>query len=215
MKQLEPYWGRRALDFVDAIEASKTSANVISQFERVIGELGFHAYIMAGIPMSGQSLAEVTVANGWPVEWFELYNRERLHVVDPVPKHCFNSLNPFEWKDVAYDRERDQPAHGVMMRARDFGLCDRRLYPWQDACVVAIHGNTQPASFRCRGGGAAMGGTRKNRMGDGSDPRDFGTKCALAYRGSATQADDKQQDGHGCGGHCQSRNPDLNWKFCQ
>ena len=66
MTILEPYWGRRALDFVEAIEASKTAASVIRQFEKVIGELGFHAYIMAGIPMSGQSLAELTIANGWP-----------------------------------------------------------------------------------------------------------------------------------------------------
>ncbi len=127
MPNLEPYWGRRALDFVDAIEASKTSACVISQFERVIGDLGFHAYIMAGIPTSGQSLRQLTVANGWPGEWFELYNRENLSAVDPVPRHCFNTLNPFEWKDAPYDREHDPAADRVMTRARDFrfheGFC--------------------------------------------------------------------------------------------
>jgi LuxR family transcriptional regulator, quorum-sensing system regulator BjaR1 len=127
MKESESYWGRRALDFVDAIEASATSASVISQFEKMIGDLGFHAYIMAGIPEPGQTLAQVTVANGWPAEWFELYNRENLSAVDPVPRHCFNTLNPFEWKDVPYDRERNVAAHNVMMRARDFrfheGFC--------------------------------------------------------------------------------------------
>src|SRR5271166_2286873 len=116
----ESYSGRRALDFVDAIEASVTSARIIWQFEKMIGDLGFHAYIMAGIPEAGQTLAQVTVANGWPVEWFELYNRENLSAVDPVPRHCFNTLNPFEWKDVPYDREHDVAAHNVMMRARDF-----------------------------------------------------------------------------------------------
>jgi LuxR family transcriptional regulator, quorum-sensing system regulator BjaR1 len=122
MQNLEPYWGRQALDFVDAIEASKTTASVISQFEQMIGKLGFHAYIMAGIPTSGQSLKQLTVANGWPAEWFELYNRENLSAVDPVPRHCFRTLNPFEWKDAPYDRERDLPAHAVMTRARDFRL---------------------------------------------------------------------------------------------
>jgi LuxR family quorum sensing-dependent transcriptional regulator len=73
---LEAYWGRRALDFVDAIEASTTTACVVSQFEKMIGDLGFHAYIMAGIPTPGQSLAQLTIANGWPAEWFEMYNRE-------------------------------------------------------------------------------------------------------------------------------------------
>jgi len=127
MKGSESYWGRRALDFVDAIEASATSASVISQFEKMIGDLGFHAYIMAGIPAAGQTLAQMTVANGWPLEWFELYNRENLSAVDPVPRHCFDTLNPFEWKDAPYDRERDAAAHNVMMRARDFrfheGFC--------------------------------------------------------------------------------------------
>jgi LuxR family quorum sensing-dependent transcriptional regulator len=31
-------------------------------------------------------------------------------------------LNPFEWKEAPYDRERDPAAHRVMMRARDFRL---------------------------------------------------------------------------------------------
>jgi len=127
MKGTDSYWGRRALDFVDAIEASATSASIIYQFEKMIGDLGFHAYIMAGIPEAGQTLAQVTVANGWPVEWFELYNRGNLSAVDPVPRHCFNTLNPFEWKDAPYDRERNVAAHNVMMRARDFrfheGFC--------------------------------------------------------------------------------------------
>ena len=127
MKESESYWGRRALDFVDAIEAAATSASVICQFEKMIGDLGFHAYIMAGIPEPGQTLAQVTVANGWPAEWFELYNRENLSAVDPVPRHCFSTLNPFEWRDVPYDREHNRAAHNVMTRARDFrfheGFC--------------------------------------------------------------------------------------------
>ncbi len=69
MQVLERNWGRQALDFVDAIEASKTTASVISQFERMIGNLGFHAYIMAGIPTSGQTLKQLTIADGWPAEW--------------------------------------------------------------------------------------------------------------------------------------------------
>jgi LuxR family quorum sensing-dependent transcriptional regulator len=120
VQEAKPNWGRRALDFVNAIESAKTSAGVISQFGKMIGDLGFHAYIMAGIPAPGQSLAQLTVANGWPREWFELYNRENLSAVDPVPRHCLNTLNPFEWKEAPYDRMRDKPAHLVMTRARDF-----------------------------------------------------------------------------------------------
>ncbi len=80
MQGLEPYWGRRALEFVDAIEASDSSACVISQFERIIGDLGFHGYIMAGIPTAGQSMAQTTIANGWPAEWFD-ETKSALHLM--------------------------------------------------------------------------------------------------------------------------------------
>jgi LuxR family transcriptional regulator, quorum-sensing system regulator BjaR1 len=129
MPDLEAYWGRRALDYVDAIEASTTRASVVSQFEKMIGDLGFHAYIMAGIPTRAQSLAQLTIANGWPAEWFELYNRENLCADDPVPRQCFRTLNPFEWKDAPYDQERDAAAHSVMTRARDFGLVEGFCIP--------------------------------------------------------------------------------------
>lgn len=146
MQQLEPYWGRRALDFVDAIEATDTFCGVISQFEKVIGELGFHAYIMARIPTPGESLAQMTVANGWPGQWFELYNRENFCAADPIPRHCFNSLNPFEWKDAPYDRERDPAAHEVMMRARDFRLYEGFCIPihYDDATAAVSMAGEQP-----------------------------------------------------------------------
>jgi LuxR family transcriptional regulator, quorum-sensing system regulator BjaR1 len=116
---------------------------VLTQFEKVIGDLGFNAYIMARIPTAGESLAQLTVANGWPSQWFELYNREKFNAVDPIPRHCFHTLNPFEWRDVPYDRERDPTAHKVMMRARDFGLNDGFCIPihYDDAtAAVSIAG---------------------------------------------------------------------------
>lgn len=122
MQGKESYWGRRALDFVDSVEASKTSASVISQFEAMIGDFGFHAYIMAGIPMPGQSIGQLTLANGWPAEWFELYNRGNMSAADPIPRHSLNTLNPFLWTEAPYDREHDLAAHEVMIRARDFRL---------------------------------------------------------------------------------------------
>src|SRR5258708_23451480 len=97
MQSLEPYWGRQALDFVDAIEASKTSASVIAQFERMIGNLGFHAYIMAGISTSGQSLRQMTMADGWPPERVEMFNPQNPRPVLPGPHNCFHTFLPFAW----------------------------------------------------------------------------------------------------------------------
>jgi LuxR family quorum sensing-dependent transcriptional regulator len=146
MQGTEAYWGRRALEFVDAIEASRTSANVVSLFEKTIGEFGFHAYIMAGIPAFGQSLAQLTLANGWPVEWFDLYDRGNLAVVDPIPRHCLQTLNPFLWTEAPYDRAEEPDAHGVMMRARDFRLNEGLCIPihYDDAVGAVSLGGERP-----------------------------------------------------------------------
>jgi LuxR family transcriptional regulator, quorum-sensing system regulator BjaR1 len=146
MQGMEAYWGRRALDFVDAIEAARTSANVVSLFEKMIGEFGFHAYIMAGIPSVGQSLGQLTLANGWPAEWFDLYNRCNLAAVDPIPRHCLQTLNPFLWTEAPYDRAGDPAAHDVMMRARDFRLNEGLCIPihYDDAVGAISLGGERP-----------------------------------------------------------------------
>ena len=122
----ESYWGKRSLDFVDSVQSAKLAADVVGQFEAVILELGFHAYIMADVPTRGQSLENLTVANGWPAEWFEMYARENFSASDPIPRHCFRTVNPFEWKDAPFDRT-DVAARRVMERAADFrfhqGFC--------------------------------------------------------------------------------------------
>lgn len=121
------FWGRKALDFVDDIQASITTAAVKLRFEAAIAEFGFHAYIMAGIPVGGRKLEQLTLANGWPSEWFSTYVREDLAAVDPIPRHSLRSLDPFEWRDAPYDREHDLAAKSVMDRAVDFqfneGFC--------------------------------------------------------------------------------------------
>lgn len=146
MQGMEAYWGRRALEFVDAIEATRTSASVIFLFETMIRELGFHAYIMAGIPLSGQSLGQLTLANGWPSEWFDLYNRANLAAVDPIPRYSLQTLNPFLWTEAPYDRSEDPAAHEVMMRARDFRLNEGLCIPihYDDAAGAVSLGGERP-----------------------------------------------------------------------
>ena len=114
-------WGRRALDFVGAVEVMSLS-EVVSRFEAEIAACGFSAYIMAGLPSPGTTLANLTVANGWPEEWFDLYTRENFSACDPVPRHGASTVQPFEWSEAIYDRDADPAAHNVMMRATDFGL---------------------------------------------------------------------------------------------
>ncbi len=121
-------WGRRALDFVDAVERLG-APDVIQLFEAEIRACGFHAYIMAGLPSPGTSLSDLTVANGWPPEWFEVYTRENFSAMDPVPHHGASTVQPFEWSEARYDKESNPAAHLVMTRATEFRLMQGYCIP--------------------------------------------------------------------------------------
>jgi LuxR family transcriptional regulator, quorum-sensing system regulator BjaR1 len=121
-------WGRRALDFVDAVERLSAPA-VIQLFEDEIKACGFHAYIMAGLPSAGTSLSDLTVANGWPPEWFEIYTRENFSAMDPIPQYGASTVQPFEWSEARYDKESNPAAHLVMTRATEFRLMQGYCIP--------------------------------------------------------------------------------------
>ena len=123
-------WGRRALDFVDAVERLN-APGVVRLFESEIRACGFHAYIMAGLPAPGTALADLTLANGWPAEWFDLYTRENFSALDPVPRYGASTVQPFEWSEARYDKDRDPAAHLVMTRATEFQLRDGYCIPMQ------------------------------------------------------------------------------------
>ena len=120
MANVAQQWGRRVLDFVDAVERL-SARGVIELFEAEIKACGFHACIMAGLPSPGTSLSDLTVANGGPPEWFELYTRENFRVVDWVPKYGASTLQPFEWSGAHYDKEGNPAVRLVMTRAASSG----------------------------------------------------------------------------------------------
>ncbi len=119
-------WGRRALDFVDAVE-HLSAPEVVKLFDSEIRACGFHAYIMAGLPAPGTALSDLTVANGWPAEWFD--TRENFSVIDPVPRYGASTVQPFGWSEARYDKDEDPAAHLVMTRAADFRLRDGYCIP--------------------------------------------------------------------------------------
>ena len=121
-------WGRRALDFVDAVERLG-APEIIQMFEAEIKACGFHAYIMAGLPSPGTSLSDLTVANGWPPEWFEIYTRENFSVMDPIPQYGVSTVQPFEWAEARYDKDSNPAAHLVMTRATEFRLMQGYCIP--------------------------------------------------------------------------------------
>lgn len=146
-------WGRRALEFVDAVERLDGPA-LITRFETLIASCGFTAYIMAGLPSKSAGLPELTLANGWPQDWFEMYVRENFSAVDPVPRHGATTVHPFVWSEAAYDRNRDPAAHRVMTRAADFGLVEGYCIPlhYDDgSAAISMAGKEPDLSPAARG----------------------------------------------------------------
>jgi LuxR family quorum sensing-dependent transcriptional regulator len=122
MDGLEQHWGIRALEFVDSIEASTKQEDVTRLFEEVLGEYGFHAYVVGWLTVSGDRVKDHLFANGWPAEWASMYVRDRLVEHDPIPRHGFRSVEPFEWSEATYDAENEPLSKAVMDRSHDFRM---------------------------------------------------------------------------------------------
>ena len=108
MADVTRHWGRRTLDFVDAVEGAEF-AQCCQTIP--IRDQGLHACIMAGLPARGTALPDLTLANAWPAQWFELYTRENFSALDPVPRFGASTLQPFEWSEVRYEADDDPAAH--------------------------------------------------------------------------------------------------------
>ncbi|ABE37640.1 transcriptional regulator, LuxR family [Rhodopseudomonas palustris BisB5] len=159
-------WGRRALEFVDAADRLD-GPSLIRQFETHIASGGFSAYIMAGLPSPGAGLADLTLANGWPRGWFELYVRENYIAVDPVPRHGATTVQPFEWSEAPYDRKQNRAAHKVMTHATEFGLVRGYCIPLhydEGGAVISMAGDQPDLDPVAKGAMQLIGVYAHNRI---------------------------------------------------
>jgi LuxR family transcriptional regulator, quorum-sensing system regulator BjaR1 len=113
----ETDYGRRALDFIEAIERHSTVDKVMDMMAREFARFGFETVILSGLPNQQENVVPMVLAHRWPAEWFKLYARNQYIRVDPVPRHCRRSVNPFEWSEAPYDSEKEPRAAEVMWRA--------------------------------------------------------------------------------------------------
>jgi len=145
IEQTDTYWGVRALEFVDVVEAISSPDSIAAYFSRTIGEAGFSAFVMCGLPDTQTSFRDRILANGWPAEWSAIYLREELARYDPVERHWLRMLDPFDWSEAPYDPEQEPRAEMVMRRATDFrmtkGFCVPIHYGDGPGAAVSIAGD--------------------------------------------------------------------------
>jgi LuxR family transcriptional regulator, quorum-sensing system regulator BjaR1 len=127
-------YGRDALDFIEGLNSQTGVPEAMNALERAFCRFGFETIIVTGLPNPDQKFSQMVLAKRWPAEWFKLYTENNFDRVDPVVRHCRNSIHPFEWSEAPYDEERERGAAEVMRRATDFRMVR--------GFIVPIHGLT-------------------------------------------------------------------------
>ena len=113
---------RAAFDFVDDIERVSDLRSLMDRFSRELNGYGYHAWLIASLPNPGDRAGSLSMLNGWPQGWTDLYIRLNLLQNDPVVANCFRSTAPFEWREAPYDPLTNSKAKDVMNRATDFRM---------------------------------------------------------------------------------------------
>jgi LuxR family quorum sensing-dependent transcriptional regulator len=99
-----------------------TIGAVMQATERMLGRYGFEHFSFSGVPYNGDSLPGVVIAHRIPAELFKLYVERRYADIDPSTRHLKRTTEPFKWRDVPYNSERDPRAAELMALVSDFGL---------------------------------------------------------------------------------------------
>lgn len=133
-----------AFDFIGRLDDLTTVQDVIEEIAKSFALFGFENFIMTGLPNLKERFDQVVLLKKWPMGWFDIYAKEDYVRVDPVIRLCRNTVQPFEWSEAPYDREKEPRAAEVMDRATDFRM--------KDGFCLPIHGiNGYEACFSMSG----------------------------------------------------------------
>jgi LuxR family quorum sensing-dependent transcriptional regulator len=137
-------YATEAFDFIDKLENLPLIQDVIDEMARSFALFGFENFIITGLPNLKERFDQVVLLKKWPLGWFDIYAKEDYVRVDPVIRLCRSTVQPFEWSEAPFDREREPRAAEVMNRARDFRM--------QNGFCLPIHGiNGYEACFSMSG----------------------------------------------------------------
>ncbi len=121
-----------AFDFIGKLENLPSSQEIMEESAKSFALFGFENFIITGLPNPKERFEQVVLLKKWPMGWFEIYSKEDYVRVDPVIRLCRNTVQPFEWSEAPFDRDREPRAAEVMDRATDFRM--------KDGFCLPIHG---------------------------------------------------------------------------
>jgi LuxR family transcriptional regulator, quorum-sensing system regulator BjaR1 len=115
-------FAREVFEFIDRLDRLSTIDAVMHATERMLGRYGFEHFSLSGVPYNGDSLPGIVIAHRIPAELFKLYVERRYADIDPSMRHLKRTTEPFKWRDVPYNSEREPRAAELMALVTDFGL---------------------------------------------------------------------------------------------
>lgn len=118
-----------AFDFIGRIDNFTSSEEIMDAIAKSFAIFGFENFIITGLPSPRERFERVVLLKKWPIGWFDIYAKEDYVRADPVIRLCRNTVQPFEWSEAPYNREREPRAAEVMHRARDFRMTDGFCLP--------------------------------------------------------------------------------------
>jgi len=133
-----------AFEFIGRLNDLSSIQDVIEEIAKSFALFGFENFIITGLPNLKERFDKVVLLKKWPMGWFDIYSKEDYVRADPVIRLCRNTVQPFEWSEAPYDREKEPRAAEVMDRATDFRM--------KDGFCLPIHGiNGYEACFSMGG----------------------------------------------------------------
>lgn len=125
MREIE----KSTFDTIGRIKRARRLDDVYDILKCTAAAYEFNCFLITGVPLPGETLAQHVVLSGWSPEWMTRYNENDYVHVDPVANQIRRSVRPFRWSDVKYDPHKYRRGHLVMMEARQFGMHDGYTVP--------------------------------------------------------------------------------------
>jgi len=137
-------YATEAFDFIGRLDDLSSVQSIVNEMAKSFALFGFENFIITGLPSLKERFDQVVLLKKWPMGWFEIYAKEDYVRVDPVIRLCRNTVQPFEWSEAPFDREKEPRAGEVMDRATDFRM--------KNGFCLPIHGiNGYEACFSMSG----------------------------------------------------------------
>lgn len=119
----------KSLNTIAAINAGKTSAEIVAALSQFIQPFGFNSILITGLPAFGLRKWQHSILyDGWPAEWAQRYQEMGHFTHDPCVSQCRNIGKPFLWRELQVNNMPVERAR-VMHEATEFGLHDGLCVP--------------------------------------------------------------------------------------